>query len=489
MGKKSSHITVTDQFCGAGGSSQGVRALSKKLGGGIEVKLALNHWRLAIETHNTNFPDTEHDCADMSGVDPRRYRSTDFLITSPSCTYQSAASGRDVPKKQIDLFLQGQIDEEAERSRATMWDVPRFAEYHKYNVIVVENVVEARKWVPYESWLHAMDSLGYNHRACYLNSMHFHPTPQSRDRMYVVFWRKGNKAPNLDYHPISYCHTCSKDVPAVQTWKNSSVRFGKYRQQYVYCCPFCAKVIEPYYYASFNAIDWTDLGTKISERPKELSPNTIIRAKHGLKKYGSQPFQVVNYTPGYSKSIFDGFGSITTQDHHGICSPYIIKLEHSQRVDNHKPVSDPLMTQTTRQSQMLITPFITISRGRSLTADIIDPLNTVSAGGIHSGLVTTEAWGSFLASNYSTGHCVKHISQEMGALSTTDRHGLFNFQTPDIEDCYYRMLKAPEVQLGMGFEKGYVVLGNSRQKVKQCGNAVTPPVMEWLIGQGIESLN
>ena len=49
MSRKNSYLTVTDQFCGAGGSSQGVRKLSRKIGGGFEVKLAMNHWRLAIE--------------------------------------------------------------------------------------------------------------------------------------------------------------------------------------------------------------------------------------------------------------------------------------------------------------------------------------------------------------------------------------------------------------------------------------------------------
>jgi DNA (cytosine-5)-methyltransferase 1 len=32
-------------------------------------------------------------------------------------------------------------DAAAERSRATMWDVPRFAETHRYQAVVVENVV------------------------------------------------------------------------------------------------------------------------------------------------------------------------------------------------------------------------------------------------------------------------------------------------------------------------------------------------------------
>lgn len=34
----------------------------------------------------------------------------------------------------------------------------------------------------------------------------------------------------------------------------------------------------------------------------------------------------------------------------------------------------------------------------------------------------------------------------------------------------------------------YLVFGDERQKVKQYGNAVTPPVMEWLIERGVESL-
>ena len=39
-------------------------------------------------------------------------------------------------------------DEAANRSRATMWDVPRFAEFHQYQAIVIENVVDAYRWIP-----------------------------------------------------------------------------------------------------------------------------------------------------------------------------------------------------------------------------------------------------------------------------------------------------------------------------------------------------
>lgn len=119
---KQSYITVTDQFCGAGGSSQGAQEA------GVEVAMALNHWKLAIETHQTNFPNTKHDCTDISACDPRRYPSTDILITSPECTNHSLAKGKKIVKAQLDLYENGTIDPAAERSRATMWDVPRFCQ-------------------------------------------------------------------------------------------------------------------------------------------------------------------------------------------------------------------------------------------------------------------------------------------------------------------------------------------------------------------------
>lgn len=63
-------------------------------------------------------------------------------------------------------------DEAAERSRATMWDVVRFAEPHRYRAIVVENVAAAARWELWEAWRHALAALGYQLKVVYLNSMH-----------------------------------------------------------------------------------------------------------------------------------------------------------------------------------------------------------------------------------------------------------------------------------------------------------------------------
>ena len=42
-------ITVTDMFCGAGGSTTGATQA------GASVRLAINHWARAVETHNPCF--------------------------------------------------------------------------------------------------------------------------------------------------------------------------------------------------------------------------------------------------------------------------------------------------------------------------------------------------------------------------------------------------------------------------------------------------
>lgn len=521
MPRKKSYITITDQFCGAGGSSQGARKAALKHGGGIEVSLALNHWKLAIDTHQTNFPDTLHDCTDISACDPRRYPSTDILITSPECTNHSLAKGKKIVTAQLDLYDKGVLDPAAERSRATMWDVPRFAEYHNYRAIIVENVVDARRWVMFDAWLMAMHSLKYEHEIVYLNSMHCHPTPQSRDRMYIVFWKKGNKKPQLAIHPKAWCNVCSKDISAIQSWKNPNSRWGKYRKQYIYRCGKCANAVEPYYYAAFNIIDWTNIGTRIGDRKKPLAENTIERIKYGLKKYGSQSLMVHNFSPGYCSAMNDTTGTVTTSDQHAVLNPpfivatrytsgvecrvkgledaintqpgdvshslvtpFVIKEEHSQNLMNAVSVSDVLRTHTTRQTMALCVPWIIEMNKTGELKPANEPASTITSGGVNHAV----ALQTFIGYQYKQ-HQASFPTDPLGTCRTHHTHFKLDYQSSmNVEDCYYRMLKSSEVGRAMAFDEDYVVLGNEKDRVKQFGNAVTPPAMELLVDRVIQSL-
>lgn len=567
---KPSHITIKDQFCGAGGNSQAVRNLSKKYGGGLEVTAALNHWELAIQTHTANFPQTAHFCTDVSACDPRAFPSTTGLITSPECTTYSPSGGNTHKKlkQQMDMFKKNTTLAATERSRATMWDVCRFTEYHRYEFVIVENVVEAKTtWPLFDVWLNAMHVLGYNHKCCYLNSMHFWPTPQSRDRMYIVFWKKGNKAPNLEYTPTAYCAACAKDVNAIQSWKPGR-SFGKYKKQYIYCCPIHGCAVEPYYYAAFNCIDWNDLGKRIGDRDKPLAPNTNKRIQYGLDKYGKEPFifhtmysdqarGVVRGLKDYPafaqtsftsqaigipfiiddkqqtginfrvKSSIDVTSTVHTDPRLKVVTmPLIVQAENTSHIKANK-ITKPLDTQATRQTMGVvthpfivdgnfdakasrassilqelttmnthqrngiafpITPLIVENHGTSLSKPITQPLpgqTTVST----SALLTDESMNAFLASYHNGSHCTNHFTEAAGTIPTKENLALINYQTAKIEDCNYRMLKPQEIKLAMAFDHDYKILGSGKDQVKQCGNAVTPPVMEWLTDMCIQSLN
>jgi len=269
-------LTVTDLFCGAGGSSSGLVAA------GYRVVIAANHWKQAIASHEINHPDTKHSSADISQVTPSYFPRTDVLWASPECTNHSIAKG--VKRQRAEdatLFeLNGTrplSDDAANRSRATMWDVPRFAEYHQYRAIIIENVVDAYRWVQFPAWIMAMELLGYEHEIVWQNSMHAQaaglPAPQSRDRMYIVFWRKdrktrtgGTRRPDLQKwtRPEAFCEEHGI-VRAVQTFKKAE-RWGRYRSQYVYRCPSCAVVVEPGWLPAASIIDWSITGTRIGDR-------------------------------------------------------------------------------------------------------------------------------------------------------------------------------------------------------------------------------
>lgn len=509
-----SGITVTDQFCGAGGSSLGARRA------GIDVRMALNHWALAIETHNTNFPDTDHDCTDISACDPRRYPSTDILITSPECTTHSPAGGnRRRPTTQRDLFLNPADDPATVRSRATMFDVVRFAEYHRYRIIIVENVVEATRWALFPDWLQMMTHLGYRHRVLSINSMFAHPTPQSRDRIYVVFWRKGDRVPDLSVQALAPCARCG-DVSAQQAWKNGRT-VGKYGRQYVYACPNCRADVHPYYYAALNAIDFSIPAERIGDRANPLRPRTMERIRYGLERYGRRALviETARTTDGPQRiRPLDGpFATQGTQLTSALVAPLIVSAGSRETTASS---IDAMPTQAASERLAVVAPFIATLRTNAKAHGIESPLGTLSAQGGHHMLIQDAALMSMrdvnamhvgdlaepvktqgtaphsallsraaLISPYFGQHQASGVEDAMPTQTTIERHTVV---TPspalDVDDCYFRMLQPHEIGAAMAFPSDYTVLGTKRDRVKQYGNAVTPPVMDWIIRRCVQAL-
>jgi Site-specific DNA methylase len=506
-----SDIDFTDMFCGAGGSSTGLSEVP-----GVTVKLAMNHWARAIETHNTNHPDVDHLCANISVTDPRSIPTTVGLWGSPECTNHSVAKGRKRITNQGALFGDKAPDEAATRSRATMWDIPAYAEIHDYKIIITENVVDAARWVMFDAWLAAMKALGYEHHIVYMNSMHAQlggaPAPQSRDRMYVMFWKKGNKRPDFDrLRPMAYCPSCDETVRALQVFKKNE-RWGRYKAQYVYRCPKATcrnRIIEPGWRPASDAIDWSIQGQRIGDRDKPLAAKTMARIEAGLAKYGpgslhleaagntydsattgegdyyriwptSEPYRTLHTTASKGlvidavrgadiiSDVSEPFRTQTTSYTRGL----LIPVEGRDGKDAQR-IEQALRTQTTRNETALLMPYY----GTGVTAPVTRPINTLTA---------TDRYAMITLRGTNAPKDVRDPFDTFAANG--NHHGLMGV-VPKVEDCTFRMLEPHEVTWGMAFPKTYTMTGTKREQVKQAGNAVCPPNARDLGLIAAESLN
>ncbi|RCK68293.1 DNA cytosine methyltransferase [Desertihabitans brevis] len=461
-------LTLTDIFAGAGGSSSGAAAVP-----GVQVVIAANHWRLAVDVHNLNHPATVHACVDLHMEDPRNFPRTDLLWASPECTKWSIANSRarqlsvamggdptlfdDVP---ADLETSDQ--EEIDRSRLLMFDVLRFIEHHRYRAVVVENVVDIATQPKYASawaaWRRGLRRLGYAFRVVSLNSMHAQavgaPAPQSRDRLYVVAWPEREKAPDLDAYqrPKAWCSRCDVVVESRQAWKPGRT-VGRYRAQYVYVCTACGQQVEPGWRPAADAIDWTLTGQRIGDRARPLSPKTMARIREGLRRYAHEfVLEAAGNTydvhdprhprygepGGYSRAwpVTEPLRTLHTTSSKGLLIP-------TEGRDGKLAMSagQPFRTQTTRNELGILTTL----RGTNAPKTTRDTLDTVAASGNHHGLlvpsggtwhteahptgdpmrtVTTSENHGLLVPYYSASETGRPTSQPIGTLTTRDRYAL-----------------------------------------------------------------
>jgi DNA (cytosine-5)-methyltransferase 1 len=206
----------------------------------------------------------------------------------------------------------------------------------------------------FRSWLAALTNMGYEHRIISLNSMHAQmlgmPAPQSRDRVYIALWRKGERAPDFEnmQRPYAFCAHCDEVVRAIQSWKKADAVTGKYRSQYVYRCPKtnCRAILEPAWLPAASIIDWSNPGTRIGDRDKPLAEKTMIRIRAGIERY---------WTPILTETANPYDASDPKHRRHGDPNAYYRSW----------PLTDPTQVMHTRESKALAyLPFMVPVEGR-----------------------------------------------------------------------------------------------------------------------------
>jgi DNA (cytosine-5)-methyltransferase 1 len=118
-----------------------------------------------------------------------------------------------------------------------------------------------------------------------------------------------------------------------------------------------------------------------------------------------------------------------------------------------------------------------------------DPAHMVTPVTEPARTLTSAGHQSLLVSYYGRATTAQPVTAPAGTMPTHDRYGLATGTTAiPVDDVLFRMLKPPEIGRAMAFGAAYTVVGTQREKVRQYGNAVTPPVAEVIVSALAEAI-
>jgi DNA (cytosine-5)-methyltransferase 1 len=443
LGINRDDLDVGDEFTGFTGSLQGILKVP-----GLVASWGANHDPYVIEVAKQNLPALDYYEGDIQRSDITKFRPCAFFSASPACPKWTNSRGvvRDFDQSN-QLFIpgmEGGPDEATVRSRLLMDEVHRYlnAMWISGQPVlagVVENVVECRKWDQWRRYLGEFHKLHYKTKVIALNSMHAQPVrglraPQSRDRLFIAYWLEAiGRDPDWDkwLRPRAYCPTCDMYVQAMQVFKDPGNDMGRYKSQYVYRCPNSScrsRILEPEVLGAEAAIDWTLPTQRLGDRDEPLKPKTMARIGTGVVN-----FAVPTLTPAGGTwrdrptPVTDPMPTRTTRETDGVTIPPMLVPTEGRLGKEARPVTLPARTQTCRNETGLATipAFVTTLRGGGSAKSprlAEDPLTTVTASGNHHGLVTDSST-DLLVPYYSNG-TARPASEPIGALSTRDRYAL-----------------------------------------------------------------
>ncbi|MFI7352095.1 DNA cytosine methyltransferase [Streptomyces sp. NPDC049936] len=532
--------TAVDLFSGFGGLTKGIEDA------GFDTIMAANHKRYKVEVHEANHPQAEHWIADLVNPESSDYHSArdlppaDLLAAGVSCVNHSLANTIRAYEQGATLFELEDPDYEAqvtrsERDRATANCVLQYAAKHHPRLILVECTTQLTSWGPalpgrkkvgdgstYRYWLKQFDLLGYNHTVLYLNSQFF-GVPQSRDRGYWVFVDKSLPMPDLEHRPVSHCGRCDRDVEAVWTWKTGIPESGTvtYGRQYEYRCPSCRRPVVPPMTPSLAALDLTDLGTRIGDKPVKTFPDGFVgplarssmeRAERCRQRFADFPaiLMPAKGVHGSERLLLQPMATQTSQQETAILStgPVVQPLwaqdaadglvvpTMALAVDNFQGAArgagEPLPTQVGSETLAVLSSGVIPYRKNTLPTLHSEAMPTFTSEQIPA-VLTAAGWYKQNGTSPDHGTAPHPVTDPLGTLTATDTTALLMAQWKaslaelPLEDCFYRMMAAHEIGRGCGFDVDFndyrgtfTVWGSARNQVDGFGNAVSPQVGTWI---------
>ena len=435
-------LNTADLFCGAGGATTGMEdALEKK--GVQHVGIAINHWKIAVETMKRNHPAVDTKCMSIEEAVPADLvpgGELDILWASPSCTHHSRAKGGKPRSNQI----------RAQPELILTWLDQLFVRR-----LIVENVPEFVDWGPldregrpiksrvgdcFKAWVAALEA-----------------------RNYVVSWRIVNCA---DYG----------DATTRRRFFLKAVRRGCGR--IVWPEPTYAENPQPELFGERKrwrgireCLDLSDTGKSIFGRKKPLSANTLRRIQVGLKRYCGMEFQMDMLGAGGPDGcrIRSVDEPMVTQHAGGnrvaLVKPFLVKLRNHETVE---PIDAPITTVTCSGAHhALCTPLVLGQQGGAECRPIDEPCPTIATSGairVITPFIFTE----------QNNNAPRSVDEPVRTLTTVRKDYVCLPQLEDgrVVDIRIRMLKPSELAAAHSFPPDYKLTGTRGDMVKQIGNSV-----------------
>lgn len=373
-------LNTIDLFCGAGGATTGLELALKRLG--MDHKgIAINHWRVAVETMKVNHPAVDTKQMSIEEAIPEELvpgREVDLLWASPSCTHHSRAKGGKPRSNQLraqpELILQW-LDDLFVR-RLIVENVPEFVEWGP--LTKDERPIRAMRGASFRAWVESIKA-----------------------RNYIVDWRVVNCA---DYG----------DATSRRRFFLKAVRRGCGKIRWPE--PTHAENPQPDLFGTLKpwrgvreCLDLTDTGRSIFNRKKPLARNTLRRIAVGLRKFCGLDFQMDMLGAGENDEtrVLPTTAPLRTQhtaNRTAIVRPFVVKLRGGQDVDSvdtpisaiatsgaHHMICQPLIldhfkngeaqsadapigAQTTHDRFSMVTPYLITEQANNAPRGIDKPL-------------------------------------------------------------------------------------------------------------------
>lgn len=349
-------MLVADLLCGAGGSSTGAQRALAELGLDMDL-VCVNHWPVAIDTHQRNHPEARHYVQDISTVRPHILVPEgylDLLMASPTCTHHSVARGGKPTSDQ---------------QRSDPWHIITWLTELRVKRIIIENVWEFCGWGPvdvrmgkpiasrkgeyFHAWIETIKRLGFEPEWRKLNAADYGDAT-TRQRFILMARSDGRKVswPMPTHRKRDGANTDLFDT--AKPWRPAR-----------------------------EIIDWQIKGKSIFNRKKDLAPKTLARIYAGAVKFGwPEPFLVVLRQHMAGQSLDQPIPTVAANGNHiGLAEPVVVRSNmHGRKSPGARGAQDPLPTITTDGGLAFAEPVIMNGRkgnqAKGVSAEPIPTLDT-----------------------------------------------------------------------------------------------------------------